>query len=230
MLKYISDINRKVILMTYQLWQYQKRFFYRRQLVKKNILIDSSCTGYWYIRFPEYIEGGIGIPKGCQFQGDISIGDYTTLGVCNLFFGPVEIGKYCQIGAYVSVFASNHPLNRITTYINKRLFDGRMKKEHADIAKVVIGNDVWIGHGVIILSGVTIGDGVVIGAGSVITKNIEPYSVVAGNPARLIRYRFTSSVVKQLKELQWWNKTKKELEELEPLFHKDILLKDSIYE
>lgn len=69
----------------------------------------------------------------------------------------------------------------------------------------IIGNDVWIGQFSLILSGVTVGDGAVIGAKAVVTKDVPPYAIVAGNPARLIRYRFSQEQIKQLLEIKWWN-------------------------
>lgn len=68
-----------------------------------------------------------------------------------------------------------------------------------------IGNDVWIGRNVIVLPGVSIGNGAVVGAGSVVTKNVEKYSIVAGNPARPIRYRFTSEQIEKLEKIKWWD-------------------------
>jgi virginiamycin A acetyltransferase len=70
---------------------------------------------------------------------------------------------------------------------------------------VVIGNDVWIGYGATILSGVEIGDGAIIGAMAVVAKNVEPYSIVAGNPARLIRKRFDEETIRKLLEIRWWD-------------------------
>jgi virginiamycin A acetyltransferase len=70
---------------------------------------------------------------------------------------------------------------------------------------VIIGNDVWIGYGATILSGVIIGDGAIIGAGAVISKSIEPYSIMVGNPAKLIKKRFSNKTIKFLNEIKWWN-------------------------
>ncbi len=95
------------------------------------------------------------------------------------------------------------------------------KHEENVLRPVTIGNDVWIGVRVIILGGVKIGNGAVIGAGSVVTRDVPPYAVVAGAPARLIRYRFEEPVIRRLEELQWWNKSEEELRQLLPLFQKE---------
>lgn len=146
------------------------------------------------------------IPEFCHFSGKVDIGDNTTLGVHNFVLGHITIGKYCQIGAYVAIHGTNHPINYPTTYINKNLFNGNLKQLKTE-KKVVIGNDVWIGHGVIILAGVTVGDGAIIAAGSVVTKNVEPYSIYGGNPAKLIRKRFSETITIKLLELRWWDKS-----------------------
>jgi len=77
----------------------------------------------------------------------------------------------------------------------------------------MIGNDVWIGNNVTILQGVTIGDGAIVGAGSVVTKDIEPYAVYVGNPARKIKYRFAGEEIEKLLKIQWWNQSREWLRE-----------------
>ena len=82
--------------------------------------------------------------------------------------------------------------------------------------ETIIGNDVWIGHGVLIKQGVKIGDGSIIGMGAVVTKDVEPYSIVGGVPAHLIKYRFEKSIIKHLLELKWWDCEEKLLKEVAP--------------
>lgn len=121
--------------------------------------------------------------------------------------GKLVIGNFVSFGPSVTIFVgSEHFTEHVSTYPFPEIFDDVPKmpciKSGGD---VVIGSDVWIGGHVIILSGVTIGNGAVIGAGSVVTKDVEPYSIVAGNPIREIRKRFTESQRQQLLALQWWN-------------------------
>lgn len=121
------------------------------------------------------------------------------------------IGNYCSIANNVNIYlGGNHRTDWVTTYpfghIHQNIFDGFNGKGHpSSKGDVIIGNDVWIGANSTIMSGVTIGDGVVIANNSHVVKNIEPYSLVGGNPAKLIRYRFSEEQIKNLLEIKWWN-------------------------
>jgi virginiamycin A acetyltransferase len=163
------------------------------------------------------------IGRAAKVSGSLSLGYGTTIGIgCQIFGGTVEIGRYCQLGPYVGVYALNHPTEHLTLYVNRQLFDGRLKI-HQKHSSVKIGNDVWVGHGAVILPGVKIGDGVVIGAGAVVTKDIEDYSIAVGNPAKAIKRRFDDDLIEKLQRLKWWNMTPKELQEKEGLFHEDFV-------
>ena len=117
----------------------------------------------------------------------------------------------------------------MSTYINKNLFDGALYSLK-ESKKVSIGNDVWIGHNVIIVGQVVIGNGAILAAGSVITKDVLPYSIVAGVPAKLIKKRFSDSIIKEIEALQWWNMSALELEKERPLFFKNFKDRESIYD
>lgn len=119
------------------------------------------------------------------------------------------IGKFCQIATGVQFImnGANHGLGGFTTYPFK-VFGNEFS--HLPLlaqnkGDTVIGNDVWIGYDVTIMPGVKIGDGVIIASKSVVTKNVEPYTIVGGNPAGVIRKRFTPEVIDNLLQLQWWN-------------------------
>jgi virginiamycin A acetyltransferase len=125
------------------------------------------------------------------------------------------IGRYCSIGPGVCILPQNHPLTFKSThpYFYNPLY-GCLKDEVAPVKKLVIGNDVWIGQNAIILPQVrSIGDGAIIGAGAVVTKDVAEYAVVAGNPARLIKHRFSPEKIARLKEERWWLKSLEELKE-----------------
>lgn len=174
-------------------------------------------------------EGNNAVLDSCNFNGSVKVGYATTFGIHNLIHGNIEIGRYCQFAPYASVNTFNHPVNHMSTYINKRLLDGLMTNYKTN-EKTIIGNDVWIGKNVIILGGVTIGNGAVIAAGSVVTKDVPHYHIAAGIPAKTIRQRFSDKVIEELMELEWWNKSEKEIEKLKPLFEKDLSKLNSIYE
>ena len=174
-------------------------------------------------------EGKNAVPDGCNFSGKIKIGYATTLGYRNLLGGTISIGKYCQLGVDVALHATNHPISYMTTYINKNLFDGELKSLKQENV-IAIGHDVWLGHGVVIVGNVTVGNGAIIAAGSVITKDVEPYAIVAGVPAKEIRKRFSDTIIQEIETLQWWDKSEQELEKIKPLFFKDFSNRHSIYE
>lgn len=118
----------------------------------------------------------------------------------------VVIGKYCSIAEGVKFVFGDHSTDRVSTFPFRAMLLGEAPHQDAiSSGPIVIGNDVWIGANAIILSGVEVGDGAVVAAGSIVTKNVSPYAIVGGNPAKLIRYRLDPDQVKQLLEIQWWD-------------------------
>lgn len=133
------------------------------------------------------------------------------------------IGKFCQIAAGVTFImnGANHQMNSATTYpfyIMNGWTQTLPTKEDLPIKDdTVIGNDVWIGQNATLLPGVHVGDGAIIGLGSLVSRDVEPYTIVAGNPAKPIRKRFDSEMIELLLRLQWWNKDISEIQQLIPL-------------
>jgi acetyltransferase-like isoleucine patch superfamily enzyme len=121
-----------------------------------------------------------------------------------------HIGSFCSISNNVTIGGGMHPLNWVSTspvfYEGRDSVKAKFSTHQRDFPKMVlIGNDVWIGKSVIIKQGVKIGHGAVVGMGSIVTKDIEPYTIVGGNPAKVIRKRFPDDIVKALLEIEWWN-------------------------
>lgn len=153
----------------------------------------------------------------CEILQNSAI-EYTTLGDAsyigpNCMVGDAVIGKFCAIAASVRIGAPNHPMDRPSlhrfTYCPE-YYSADVERDagffvdrHAD--RVTIGNDVWMGHGVIVLPGVTVGDGAVLAAGAVVTKDVQPYTIVGGVPAKPIRARLPAEIAARLQRMAWWN-------------------------
>lgn len=136
-----------------------------------------------------------------------------------------KIGSFCSISDNVSIGGGQHPLEWVSTspafYHGRDSISKRMASLDYDMRDLctTIENDVWIGRGAYIKSGVVIGNGAVIGMGSVVTKSVEPYSIVAGNPAKVIGQRFDNKTIEKLINIQWWTWNERKLREISPLFN-----------
>lgn len=125
----------------------------------------------------------------------------------------LKVGKFCSIacGAKFLFTSANHTMHSISTYPFPIFFEEwgldvtNITSAWDNKGDIVVGNDVWIGYEAVVLSGVTIGDGAIIGTRAVVTKDVPPYTIVGGIPAKPIRKRFSDEVVSKLLELQWWN-------------------------
>ncbi|MGB3329061.1 MAG: DapH/DapD/GlmU-related protein [Thermomicrobiales bacterium] len=150
--------------------------------------------------------------------GESAIGDYTYFaGDAQVMYATV--GRFCSIASHVRINPGNHPMTRVTqhhmTYRRAMFGFGeddtdffQWRRDH----HVTIGNDVWIGHAAIIMPGITIGDGAVIGSAAVVTRDVAPYTIVGGVPAKPIRDRFPREVAARLQRIAWWDWTRDELE------------------
>ena len=169
-----------------------------------------------YKTIEAYKKRNVKVCEGCRFYLDSEIGEYTYIGrYCDITLA--KIGRYCSIGNFVVIGGGEHRLDRIST--NFELYpDSQTGIELAD-RDLIIKNDVWIGTNAVIRRGVTIGNGAVIGANSFVNKDVPDYAIVAGTPARIVRYRFSDDVIQKILESKWWEKDKNDaihaLQELE---------------
>jgi acetyltransferase-like isoleucine patch superfamily enzyme len=178
------------------------------------------------------LDGNITIGEGCmvarcELYGEIEVGRYTSINGPNTDIvadgGKVSIGQFCSIARNVSMQVSNHNISRATTYpIFKNVFKEKNEGEFTTKGNISIGNDVWIGAHALILSGSKISDGVVVAANSVVTGEIPPYAIVAGSPAKVIKYRFSPELIEELLEKEWWNWSIQKIKEEKKFFGKRL--------
>lgn len=154
------------------------------------------------------------IEPGCQVVSSI-FGRYSYCGYDCIILN-VDVGSFCSIADNVFIGGSQHPIHHVSTspaFLNHRdsIRSNFSKFDYYDMPRTMIGNDVWIGYGARIRAGVSIGHGAVIAMGAVVTKDVPPYSIAAGNPARIIRKRFDDEVIDSLLDVRWWELSDSEL-------------------
>lgn len=136
----------------------------------------------------------------------VVLGDCTYTGA-NTVIKHANIGKYCAISWNVSATGNVHDYSMISSHPFLRLKSfGVVEKDAPLESKIInIGNDVWIASNVVILPGVSIADGAIVGGGSVVTKDVPPYAIVVGNPAKVIKFRFDEDIISMLEQSRWWD-------------------------
>lgn len=196
-------------------------------LVKNYYRIAKKCSfaKKTYISYKTCFEGSNHLGRGTYAIGTrIGFGSYIAE---EAYFFQAQIGKYTCIGSRTATICGKHPINTFVSvhpgffskknkkgpcYTKEQLFEEFSYVDEAGTS-VRIGNDVWIGADAKIMEGVTIGDGAVVAAGAVVLKDVEPYAIVAGVPAKVIKYRFDEEEREWLLQLKWWDKPEKWIRE-----------------
>ncbi len=178
------------------------RYAFLRKNKSKNLMLGVENT-FSNVEFGNY--NYIGNDNNLS---NVSIGDYSYINSSSKI-QRADIGKFTCIGTNVTIGLGIHPTNLVSThptfYTNKKPYyfsDDHLVEEYKP---VVIGNDVWIGNNCLILDGVELGDGAVIASGCVVTKDVMPYTIVGGVPAKLIKNRFTEEQKDRLQQIKWWD-------------------------
>ena len=146
------------------------------------------------------------------------------------------MGSFCSVGPEVICGVGTHPTTHVSTYpgfysknaSGSYFFGFEHEFSSTDKKNVDIGADVWIGARAIIMGGVSIGHGAIIGAGAVVTKDIPPYAIVGGVPAKLIRYRFESEVIEKLLLSEWWKFPEEKLKQIAPMMSDPVVFLDKL--
>jgi virginiamycin A acetyltransferase len=183
--------------------------------IRDGASIGEQCVveGGVFIGENARIGSSVRLYRNVTIDPGVSIGDHSYVTVNGYIFSG-EVGKYCSIGPYCMIGMPEHPLSYVSTspaiYGPENIF--RVAPSWNDFAKPPqVGNDVWIGVNATILQGVKVGDGAVIAAGSVVVKDVPPYTIVAGVPAKVIKRRFDEDQIAYLQSLRWWDLPEAEL-------------------
>jgi virginiamycin A acetyltransferase len=180
-------------------FKYKKTIFLKHFITKKNIFVGDYT----------YYDATYSDNKPETFEKKNVLYRYSPQNL--------KIGKFCQIASDAKFLMPGgiHHLNTLTTYplFWNKIFDVKHYSEilpkqdlyHKEYGDTIVGNDVWIGYNSLIMPGIKIGDGAVIGANSVVTKDVPAYTIVAGNPAKIIRKRFDDDTINKISNLQWWD-------------------------
>jgi acetyltransferase-like isoleucine patch superfamily enzyme len=183
----------------------------RRQFLKRRFGLHSLGPEFDY-----QIASNNTFEPNCRLGGPVYIAgssfgafSYVEVG-CRISLA--DVGRFCSIGPWSVIGLAEHPYNFVSTHpifyrsLPHLGYDFFTENQHQELARTALGHDVWVGHGAIIKGGVNIGHGAIVGAGAIVTRDVPAYAVVAGIPAKVLRYRFEEGIVDELLASCWWDR------------------------
>lgn len=218
-----------------------KKIIKRILLKRKNVFVDAHTKMNLNVIVPsnglpsnivdsniEVKEMGQGcFIEHCTMYGDIRLGDFVSISgpgtIIHSEVGKITIGSYSSIAENVSIQEFNHIMNRPTTSAVNHLIFKTNDRDFTSKGHITIEEDVWIGSNAVILSGVTLGRGSVVAAGAIVTKDVPRYAIVAGNPARVIKKRFSDEIISVLEKEEWWKWNLQEIKKNREFFQQSLM-------
>ena len=191
-----------MIKRVYRFWRdfYVKRFKHGVRVSRKASVIGSKLAPFSHVG--DYC-----------FIYESTLGAYSTVGRNSVLRNAV-LGKFCSISWNATIGATPHDYNLISTHAFHYISSfGFVCKDRRSNIETFLGHDVWVGANAVIMPGVKVGSGAVVGAGAIVTRNVPPYAIVVGCPARIVRYRFDSDIIESLMEIEWWDWDVKKIQE-----------------
>jgi len=201
MITFISEIIKNIYYKTYEV----------KSLIDLQIK-NKTCKFYKGSNISNTIFGNYNVIFSNVLMDNCKLGDHSYIQKNSSIFN-AEIGKFCSIASNVSIGPGIHKTDGISTHPVFYLSNTPLVKKYSNrdvfesSKRTVIGHDVWIGEKSIVLDGVEIGTGAIIAAGSVVTKNVDPYAIVGGVPAKLLKFRFTENEIEAILYSEWWNQS-----------------------
>lgn len=166
------------------------------------------------VKSPELIEHPVAIGYRAEIHDGSSVGAFSFINIDTVIYRNTEIGRFCSFARSCEIGAAGHPTTMLSSHsfqysawMFPKLPEYKFQRKTKYLAhpKTIIGHDVWVGAQSVVLAGVKIGHGAVIAANSVVTKDVPPYAIVGGTPAKIIRYRFSDDVIERLLKAEWWD-------------------------
>jgi len=216
MINFIREIVRNIYIKTYEVY-----------LLAKLQKVNKTCKFYSGSNITNTEFGKYNIVFNDVLMDNCMIGDHTYIQKRSTIFN-TEIGKFCSIASNVSIGPGIHKTDCVSTHPVFYLKNTPLLKKFSNSdqfessRRTFIGNDVWIGEKAIIIDGIKIGNGAIIASGAVVTKNVEPYSIVGGVPAKILKYRFNENERNSLLKTEWWNSSEEWLQKNHQSFNNVI--------